>query len=229
MSDTLARLTIIQSELFHEWPDEVIARLVEHAEVLVVEPGTCVIRPGDIAKYLCLVAAGSISLYQDMPSGRSFMAGLHLPGEFHGLGPVISQMPHIYTAVCKEKTVLVRVSGTLLRDIIAANGRLSFSLLRGLERRYIQALNLRAVTAVNSIQARIAGLLKSIDSRGVRGRSASGIKLSQDEIATMLGSRRQVVNRVLREMAAEGAIHIQYGRISITDSEKLDLMASDIH
>ena len=41
----------------------------------------------------------------------------------------------------------------------------------------------------------------------------------------MLGTRRQVVNRVLRDMAATGAIHVQYGRISILDREKLDRMA----
>ena len=43
----------------------------------------------------------------------------------------------------------------------------------------------------------------------------------------MLGTRRQVVNRVLRDMAATGAIHVQYGRISILDREKLDRMAPE--
>lgn len=227
MSDTLARLAIVQSELFHDWPDEAIARLLDCAEVLVTEPGTCVHRSGDVADYLYIVVAGSMSVTQEMPSGRSFTAGVHLPGDFHGLGPVIARKPHIFTVVCKEKTVLVRISGEILRDIIATNGRLSFSLFGALERRYTEALSLHVSAAVNSTRARIADLLRSMDARSVRGRSAAGIKLSQDEMATMLGTRRQVVNRVLREMAAEGAIKVQYGRIAIVDSDKLDKMVSD--
>jgi CRP-like cAMP-binding protein len=162
-----------------------------------------------------------------MPSGRTFTAAVHLPGDFHGLAPVISQEPYIYTVLCKEKTVLVRIDGEVLRDIIAANGRLSFSLFSALERRFLRALNLHASAAVDSVQTRIAALLKSVDARSVKGRPADGISLSQDEIAGMLGTRRQVVNRALREMMAEGAIQAQYGRIAIIDREKLDKMAPD--
>jgi hypothetical protein len=43
----------------------------------------------------------------------------------------------------------------------------------------------------------------------------------------MLGTRRQVVNRTLREMAAEGVVSIQYGKISITDIEKLHKMSQN--
>ena len=109
MNEALARLAITQSELFNSWPDEAIARLLQAAEVQKVEPGTCVIHSGDMAKYLCLVVSGSMHLSRDMPFGRSFTAGLQFAGDFHGLGPVITQSPHIYTAVCKETTVLVRI------------------------------------------------------------------------------------------------------------------------
>lgn len=226
MKEMLVRLAITQSELFNGWPDEAIARLIQDADVLVVEPGACFHRSGDTAKYLCLVVSGSMILSLDMPSGCSFTAGLQLAGDFHGLGPAIAQRPHTTTVVCKERTVLVRIPADQLRDLVAGNGRLSFSLFAALERRHLQALKLHASAAVNSTQARIAGLLKSINARGAR-RSNTAINLSQEEIAAMLGTRRQVVSRALREMAAAGAIHVQYGRISIVDREKLDRMAPE--
>ncbi len=227
MNDRLSRLAITQSSLFKDWPDEAISRLLENSEVLVVEPRSVVHRAGEDAKYLLIVVSGSMILSQDMSSGRSFSAAVHLPGDFHGLAPILSLEPYIHTVVCKERTVLVRIAGEALRDIIAANGQLSFALFGALERRYLQVLNLHASAAVNSIQARIAALLKSIAARGVKGRASTGINLSQDEIATMLGTRRQVINRALREMTAEGVIQVQYGRIAIIDAEKLDSMAPD--
>lgn len=227
MNDRLSRLAISQSSLFKDWPEEAIARLLESSDVLVVEPRSVVHRAGDDAKYLLIVVSGSLVLSQDMSSGRSFSAAVHLPGDFHGLAPILSQEPYIHTVVCKERTVLVRIAGEALREMIAANGRLSFALFGALERRYLQVLNLHASAAVNSIQARIAALLKSIAARSVKGHSSSEIHLSQDEIAAMLGTRRQVINRALREMTAEGVIQVQYGRIAIVDAEKLDSMAPD--
>jgi len=225
MIKTLVRLAITQSELFNAWPDETVSRLIEASAAHVVEAGECVHRAGDVAKYLSLVVSGSMTLTRDMKSGRVFTAGVQLPGDFHGLGPVMAQTPYIYTATCKEKTSLVRIPADLLRDIIAVNGRLSLSLFGALEKRYMQALHLHASAAVNSTQARIAGLLESIDERSVHVHATTQVNLSQDELATMLGTRRQVVNRVLRDMAQEGAIHVQYGRITIVDREKLRAMA----
>ena len=60
MNDTLVRLAITQSSLFSDWPDEAIARLIANAVVLVVEPGTCVHHTGDPAKFLTILATGSM-------------------------------------------------------------------------------------------------------------------------------------------------------------------------
>jgi CRP/FNR family cyclic AMP-dependent transcriptional regulator len=224
MNDALVRLTISQSELFSNWPDEAINRLIDNAETLTLDPGTCVYRAGEKTEYLTILVSGSLNLTRALPSGRNFTSGRHLPGEFHGLGPVLAQTPQINTVTSKEKTVLIRIPGELLREMVAKNGRLAFSLFAALELRHLRALNLHAIAAVGSTQARIAALLKSIDARG---RPGAEINLSQDEMGTMLGTRRQVVNRILKEMAEAGAIRVQYGRISIVDSRKLDNMSSE--
>jgi CRP-like cAMP-binding protein len=227
MSDTLARLAISQSELFSGWPKFDLERLISKAELVTIEPGTCVHRGGDPAEYLCVLAAGSMKMTRDTPSGRQFVAGIHLPGEFHGLGPVLAQTPHIFTAECEERTMLVRIPAEFLRYMLGLNGRLAFPLVAALQRRYVDALDHFHSAAVKSSQARIAELLRSIDARRARGRVGTEIKLSQDEIAAMLGTRRQVVNRALRTMAARGAIRVQYGRIEIVDAEKLTRISLD--
>lgn len=205
-----------------------IERLIDASDLWTTDTGTVVHRSGDLAEYLYLVVAGSMGLVREMQSGRQFAAGLHLAGDFHGLGPVISQRPHINTATCKEKTVLVRIQGQVLRDLISSDGRLSFSLFNALEQRHLRALNMHASAAVDSMQTRVAGLIRSIDQRHARGESHRPIHLSQDEIAAMLGTRRQVVNRTLRKMAAEGVVKAEYGRILVADRQKLDAMAEGL-
>jgi CRP/FNR family transcriptional regulator, cyclic AMP receptor protein len=225
MKNTLAQLTISQSELFSTWPDTAISRLVQAAEVITVEENTVIHRTNDAPIYLYLLATGSMHLIREMPSGRDFTAGMHLAGEFHGIGPVITRSPHIYTAECRESTVLVRLPGELLREMLSHDGRLAFSLMNAMVDRHRSALNRYEAAAVLSIRARVAALLHSIHARSARGKRVPSINLSQEEIATMLGTRRQVVNRALREMELEGAVELLYGRIVISNVTQLEKIA----
>lgn len=227
MNETLVRLAITQSRLFGDWPDETISVLIRGADVQEAQAGECVLRSGEPARHVYLVVSGSMHLSLAMPSGRSFTGGVHLAGDFHGLAPAMAQHPNIYTAICKDRTVLVRIPAELLRQLVAANGRLAFSLFSAMEGRFLQALDLHASAAVNSMQARVAALLKSVDARSLRGPASSEVHLMQHEIATMLGTTRQVVNRTLRVIADANAIRLQYGRILIVDHEKLDQMARE--
>lgn len=158
-------------------------------------------------------------------SDRPFIYGIHLPGDFHGLGPILAQTPHINTSICKDRTTLVLIPAEVLRKQVAANGRLSFPLFAALERRHLRATNLYLTASVNSTRSRVAELLKTFGSSKPRGKESPEVHLSQDEIATMLGTRRQVINRALREMADEGAIHVRYGRIVVDDLQKLEQIA----
>jgi CRP-like cAMP-binding protein len=224
MDKTLVRLTISQSELFANWPEAAITRLVQAADAVTIEENTVMHRVGEMPTYLYLLATGSMHLIRALPSGRNFTAGMHLAGEFHGIGPVMTRTPHFYTAECREKTVLVRIPAELLRNMLSHDGALAFSLMGAMVSRHRGALSRYEGAAVLSTRARVAILLNSIYARSARSGRAPSINLSQEEIATMLGTRRQVVNRVLREMEAEGAVQVQYGRILISDIAKLEKM-----
>lgn len=225
MECTLVRLAISHSELFACWPDDPVAQLVAAADLVTIDPGGCVHRSGDEARFLYLVVSGSMHLTRCAASGRPFIYGIHLPGTFHGLGPILAQTPHINTSICRDRTTLVRIPAEILRKQVAADGRLSFPLFAALERRHLRATNLYLTASVSSTRCRVAALLKSFGSGKPRDRGPREIPLSQDKIAAMLGTRRQVINRALREIADEGAISVQYGRIVIDDFRKLEQIA----
>jgi CRP-like cAMP-binding protein len=88
-------------------------------------------------------------------------------------------------------------------------------------------LHRHEAAAVYSVRARVADLLTDVGSRHRRSESKSEINLSQEEIAGMLGTTRQVVNKVLGEISAGGAIDLRYGKIVIVDAGKLRSLARD--
>ena len=52
----------------------------------------------------------------------------------------------------------------------------------------------------------------------VRRRS---IHLAQEQLALMLSISRQTTNQILKELEAQGAVHLNYGEIEILDPELL--------
>ena len=59
--------------------------------------------------------------------------------------------------------------------------------------------------------------LSLISGRGIR----PTVRLSQGEIALMVGASRQSVNRVLQKFQDDGLISIEYGRLRVRDSDRL--------
>lgn len=224
MSSPLVKISIAQSELFSGWPKACVERLVAAADVVNYEAKACVHRSGEIATHIYLIVTGSMQLSRRV-SNREFTAWLYFAGDCHGIGPVMTDSPFTYTAICKEPTMLIRIPAALLRELVRADGKLSSSLFSALGQRYRNALNLYESAATFSTRDRIAALLLSFVARNIRCRNASEVNLSQDEIATMLGTRRQVVNRALRDMERVEVVRVQYGRIAIVNRERLTAMA----
>jgi CRP/FNR family transcriptional regulator, cyclic AMP receptor protein len=218
----IARVAITQSELFSAWPADAVARLVAEADVVRCDDGAPLHRAGDPPRYLYMIAAGGLRLTRPSLKGRKSTTWPQFPGEYHGLGPVISDTPHPDHASCKGQTQLVRIPGGLLRELLRRDGRLALAVFASFYRRYRHAAHLYETASTHAVRARIAALLQSVLARSRRVRA---IDLSQDEIAAMLGTRRQVVNRELRAIAAAGAVRLDYGRITVLDPKILNQLA----
>lgn len=227
MKTVLTRLVITQSELFAQWPAEAVGRLIESADAITCEANTCIIKSGDVAEFLYLVASGSLQVVRRTDSGREFVAWRYFQGGVHGIVPALANTPYEYSLTCKEQTVLVRIPAKLIRDSICNDGRLALPLFAAFERRYRDSLHRYEAAATLSTRARVADLLRLLMGSHTGNRETVEVKLSQDEIAIMLGTQRQVINRALRDMEASGVLQAQYGHITIADLEKLSDFMSD--
>ncbi|MFT3817471.1 MAG: Crp/Fnr family transcriptional regulator [Rubrivivax sp.] len=213
------RIAIRQSELFSSWPQSAVDALVEASEIKVLEDGQALHQPGEATRYLDLIVAGCLRLSVKGRDGRDFTIWLHFAGDFHGLGPAALGLTYTNTATARGQTHLVRIPGAVVRSLVSRDGRLAFPLLAGLDRRRKNVTGLHESAATLSTSVRVALLLQGLIERQGAGRSQ--IELSQEEIGAMLGTRRQVINRALRELKSRGLLRVNYGRVSVADKEAL--------
>ncbi|MPS28427.1 Crp/Fnr family transcriptional regulator [Pigmentiphaga sp.] len=223
MNSTLARVAISQSELFREWSEADIARLVEVSDVLRLESGALLHGPGEIVPFLYLIASGSLRMSLRTASNREFAFRLRFAGDFLGLGPLLSGEAFVYTTVCRGQTHLVRIPGPFLKNMLVRNGRLAVAMFAGFNRRHRNMIALYADASTGSLRARLASLLGLI--AAASGHAANEIEILQDELAELLATRRQAVNRELRALEKLGVLALEYGRIVIADKTALQELA----
>ena len=70
-----------------------------------------------------------------------------------------------------------------------------------------------------TVTARLARLLRQLSSKQLSGDSSE--RLTQDDLASRIGTVREVVARSLKELEKTGSIDVVRGKIKILDREKL--------
>lgn len=224
LTRAVPRLTISQSELFRRWPVEDLDPLIAAADVIQLESGELLHAAGDKAEYLYLLAAGSMRVSTRSSSGREFTTRMYFAGDYHGLGPVLTGANYVYTVSARSQTLLVRIPRKLLVDILSRDGRLAIALCVALSDRHLRNVARYAEASTGSIRARVAGLLESFLERAPR-QPATEVHLMQVEIAELLGTRRQVINRELRALEMLGMLRLEYGYITVIDRDALRALA----
>ena len=81
----------------------------------------------------------------------------------------------------------------------------------------VEVLSLRHVTA------RVAKILLDQEETTVQGQRAH--RLTQQEMAALAGSAREVVGRALKELETAGAIEMRHGQAIVLNRERLRIIA----
>lgn len=187
--------------------------------------GAVICRQGDGCQGLCLVLSGRVQSVTTAADGRQQVLKVFGPGRTFGDIPVFDGGVLPADCFAVKESVIAVIPRTELLDLLRRHPDCGIDAIR------LFASRLRAYkTAIENLSlhdviARVALLL----AEGTRGTAAlvedSGMmspRYTQNEVAAMVGSVREVVQRALKTLERAGAIRMRRGRIHIVDVEALD-------
>ena len=79
--------------------------------------------------------------------------------------------------------------------------------------------------ALKNIPSRLIALLLRLAEPSPKGNTAE-VFLTHEELAQMLGTRRETVTRILNEQSCQGSIALHRARITLLDVERLNKISS---
>ena len=164
------------------------------------------------------VVEGQVQVSRSCPEGREQTMMRIGPGEaFYLPCAFASSHEAPATSVALGEVCLLAVAPDAFRRITAETPALALAVLGDLSDKLRHMVCLARDLSLRSVRARLAQFLLEESAR----RQGDTIRWTHAQIAARIGSVREVVGRLLRELIAEGLISMQRQRILVLDREGL--------
>lgn len=207
-----------RTELFGAVDDRVRQRIAEGATRCSFTRGQTIFVQDETGDRLFVVAKGGVKLYLRSRHGEIIELVRHRPPAVFGELALLDGGPRSACAEAVEPTDLVAVSRDQLIQLLRLDVRAVDALLRSLGNIVRRTTQQMADLVFLDLQGRLAS--KLIELGGTGERDLPG-RITQTELANMVGGVRQTVNLALRGLQDRGYIRITGGNVEILQLEGL--------
>ena len=180
-----------------------------------------VFREGDAGDSVHLLAKGTVAVRVSTPSGDVVTLDVLRPGEAFGEQALIGDDgQRSATVVALERVETMRLTRTDFDNLLVEHPATALLLVAMLNER-LRATSQRLLDAMYlPADARVFRQLGHL--ADIYADHASGaIPITQDDLATMAGTTRQTVNRLLRQAQDDELVRLARGKIEIIDAAGL--------
>lgn len=184
------------------------------------EQGEIILLEGDSAEALFFVVSGAVKVFKTSAEGKEQILSVVRPGESFNDVPIFDNGPSPASVRAMTPVVLYGVRKSALEGILQAHPQVALNIIKVLAEQVRQLVSLVEDLSFRHVISRVAKILLEYTGDGTGPRP----RLTQQEMAAMAGTAREVVARSLRALEAKGAIRLERHRIVITDKEALQRM-----
>ena len=228
---SLARRVMQRTPWFASFDSETLERFLNEGRYVNLHRGEVLCRQGDVVSTVCVVIDGTLDVSFMTAQGKRHIVTHLEPGQLMNLIPVMDGQRAIHNAYAHENAIALLLPGALFREAVSAQPGPSAAMMRLLCLRSRLLYESVSDSALLSLRERCARLLLSLMSSYGLPREygvAISLKLSQDELADMLGRTRQGVNKELKLLEREGIIEMTYSHFIVRDPQALSKIVESV-
>lgn len=206
---------------FSRLSDEVLQRIAPRVRKRALEPGQVAVWEGEPCSAVYFVIDGLVRSRRMSLNGREHVLAYLGPGECFNLVPALDGGPNPVTVDAVIPSTLGQIPCADCRQILAEHSALAHAVLEHLAGEIRQLSDMVESLALHSVRTRLARFLLDY----AQGR-APVRQWTQEEIALHIGTVREMVGRTMRDLAQEGLIRRERGRIVVLDRASLQREAA---
>lgn len=183
-----------------------------------VPKGTLIFTEGQTGDSLYLIASGRVKVFIGDEDGREIILKILNVGDFFGEMALIDNQPRSASVATLEPSTFRILSKQAFDICIERAPRIAAIVMQALARRLRDADRKISTLALMDVYGRVANTLLELAILN-NGKLVVGEKLSQQDIANMVGASREMVNRILKDLTERGYISVESKTITIHDQK----------
>lgn len=208
-----------QVPLFAALPDDELARVAALTKERHYQRGDLILLEGDQGGALHYVRSGVVKIYTTSAGGKEQVLRLATAGQTFNDVPALDGGPNPASAAAMEASVIYAIERAQLRRLILERPAIADGAVRSLAGMLRHLVALVEDLSFRTVTARAAKIILELDAQPAAHRR------TQQEIAAMVGTAREVLGRALKTLEASGAIALRRGQIVVLDRERLRLLS----
>lgn len=207
-----------------------VTALARQCAVRDHDPGALVVVQDEPCAGLGVVVRGRVRLLRGSPAGREQVLRLVGPGRSFNDVAAIDGGVNAASAAASLRSRVALLPHAALARLLEDRPRVAAAMLELAVRRERAALEALEDAALHSVAGRVARLLLRCadgDQQLFDGAPEACAHVTQQDIAALTGSVREVVQRALKDLEQQGAIRLGRAEVRIVDKAVLGTRAAD--
>ena len=201
-------------------PDE-YQRAAGHVRVGDAMPGDFVCRVGRPVTYWFGVVEGLLKMSSDNEQGQTMTFSGLPPGGWFGEGTVLKRETYRYNISALRKSVVAGLPVDSFHWLLDHSIGFNRFVMNQLNERLGQFIAAREIDRMHNPDLRVARSLAALFNPVLFPGVGDVLRITQQELAYLVGLSRQRVNEALTALEAQGTIRVEYGGLRILHLEAL--------
>jgi CRP/FNR family cyclic AMP-dependent transcriptional regulator len=197
------------------------ARVAARIEVVDVEAGVLLCRVGRPASYWFGLIDGLLKMSNNTVDGTPITFTGVPPGAWFGEGTLIKRESYRYNIEALRRSTVAGIPLESFHELLDHSIGFNRFVLNLLNERLGQFIAAREIDRLDQPDARVARNLAALFNPVLYPGVGEMLRITQQELAYLVGLSRQRVNEALRTLQASGLIRIDYGGLRVLDLQGL--------
>lgn len=198
--------------LFHEADPEELDRIASLLTAKDVAKDAHIVTQDEPGDALFIIAKGRVKVVIFGDNGREVILGLLKAGEFFGEMSLLDDLPRSANVVASEDSTVLILKRELFAEHIKKSPITALNVMAELSRRLRRADEIIGNLATLDVYGRVAHIMIDLakkDGEEVEGGILIRERPTQQDIASMIGTSRETVSRVLSEFQRRGFVEMR--------------------
>lgn len=200
----------------HLKPEEA-ERVASELRITEAQPGELIFRIGRPATYWFGVVDGLLKMTTDTAQGHTMTYSGLSPGGWFGEGTALKRESYRYNVQALRQSLVAGLPVDTFHWLLDHSIGFNRFVMNQLNERLAQFIGAREADRSRSPETRVALNLAALVNPVLFPGVGDLLRITQQELAYLVGLSRQRVNEALRTLSDKGAISVEYGGVRILD------------